>query len=223
MSTSSRNQHYRQHFHGSCPRSCSTCGPNPRRWHPRRIRRLPQSILQLQPLFLVSAQTELDLVDGGLALQNNPIWPLLHREVDVIIVNDNSADSNNFPNGSEILTTYVQSLSAGLTRMPVIPPVATFLSERLNQRPTFFGCNDTTKTTIVYLPNYDYTFPSNQSTFKLEYTADETIGMIANGVQIASNGGDEAWPLCLACGLVKKAGGTLPSGCSACYAQYCYN
>lgn len=66
---------------------------------------------------LVSAQTELDLADGGEALQNNPIWPLLHREVDVIIVNDNSADtSNNFPNGSEILTTYVQSLSAGLTR-----------------------------------------------------------------------------------------------------------
>jgi lysophospholipase len=85
----------------------------------------------------VSAQTELDLADGGLALQNNPIWPLLHRDVDVIIVNDNSADSNNFPNGSEILTTYVQSLSAGLTRMPVIPPVATFLSEGLNRRSTF--------------------------------------------------------------------------------------
>jgi lysophospholipase len=173
---------------------------------------------------LVSAQTELDLVDGGLALQNNPIWPLLHRAVDVIIVNDNSADtSNNFPNGTEILTTYVQSLSAGLTRMPVIPPVATFISEGLNQRPTFFGCYDASKTTIIYLPNYNYTFPSNEPTLKLEYTESETIGMIANGVQIATKGGDEGWPLCLACGLMKKAGGTLPSGCTTCFAQYCYN
>jgi len=173
---------------------------------------------------LVSAQTELDLVDGGEALQNNPIWPLLHRTVDVIIVNDNSADtSNNFPNGSEILTTYVQSLSAGLTRMPVIPPVAKFISEGLNQRPTFFGCHDTSKTTIIYLPNYNYTFPSNEPTAKLQYTKNETIGMIANGVQIATKGGDQGWPLCLACGLMKKAGGTLPRGCTACFCQYCYN
>lgn len=173
---------------------------------------------------LVSAQTELDLADGGLALQNNPIWPLLHRAVDVIIVNDNSADtSNDFPNGSAILTTYVQSLSAGLTRMPIIPSVATFINEGLNQRPTFFGCDDTSKTTIIYLPNYNYTFPSNEPTLKLEDTDSETIGMIANGVQIATKGGDQGWPLCLACGLTKKAGGTLPSGCTACFAQYCYN
>ena len=99
---------------------------------------------------LVSAQTELDLVDGGEALQNNPIFPLLQpsRDVDVIVVNDNSADSNNFPNGSEILTTYVQSLNAGLTKMPFIPSVEIFIAEGLNKRPTFFGCNDTSKITI---------------------------------------------------------------------------
>ena len=99
---------------------------------------------------LVSAQTELDLVDGGEALQNNPIFPLLQpsRGVDAIIVNDNSADSNNFPNGSEILTTYVQSLNAGLTKMPFIPSVETFVAEGLNKRPTFFGCDDMSKVTI---------------------------------------------------------------------------
>ena len=184
----------------------------------------PNPFYQYNHSSLVAAQPELDLVDGGEALQNNPIWPLLHRAVDAIIVNDNSADtSNNFPNGSEILTTYVQSLSAALTRMPVIPAVATFIAEGLNQRPTFFGCNDTSKTTIIYLPNYNYTFPSNESTEKLEYTASETIGMIANGVQIATKGGDKGWPLCLACGLMKKSGGMLPAGCSACYSQYCYN
>ena len=170
-------------------------------------------------------QTELDLVDGGEALQNNPIWPLLHRSVDVIIVNDNSADtSTNYPNGTEIYTTYQQATAQGLTRMPVIPPVATFIAEGLNVRPTFFGCNDTSKTTIVYLPNADYTYNSGQSTLKLEYTQAETDAMIANGVQVAAKGGDPGWPLCLACGIMKKVrGAALPKGCGACYTQYCYN
>ena len=131
---------------------------------------------------LVASQTELFLVDGGEALQNNPIFPLLQpsRGVDVIIVNDNSADSSdNFPNGTEILTTYVQATNnAGLTRMPFIPSVDTFISEGLDKRPTFFGCNDSSKITIVYLPNVNYTFPSNQPTAKLQYSASETEGMI---------------------------------------------
>ena len=173
---------------------------------------------------LVSAQTELTLVDGGEALQNNPIFPLLQpsRGVDVIIVNDNSADSNNFPNGSEILTTYVQSLNAGLTKMPVIPSVDTFVSEGLNKRPTFFGCNDTGKITIVYLPNVNYTFPSNEPTAKLQYDPDETDGMIANGAQIASMGGSPTWPTCLGCAFMKKAGTVLPTVCQSCFDKYCY-
>jgi lysophospholipase len=205
----------------------------------------PNPFKNYAPATLVSAQAELDLVDGGEALQNNPIWPLLHRGVDVIIVNDNSADtSNNFPNvcpspsqrispihmipltstqGSEILTTYVQAQSAGLTRMPAIPPVATFISQKLNQRPTFFGCNSPNQATIIYIPNFNYTFPSNESTFKLQYSTAETIGMIANGVQIASKGGDPGWPLCLACGIMAKAGGPSPAGCASCLKTYCYN
>ena len=173
---------------------------------------------------LVSAQAELDLVDGGEALQNNPIFPLLQpsRGVDVIIVNDNSADSNNFPNGSEILTTYVQSLNAGLTKMPFIPSVDTFVSEGLNKHPTFFGCNDTTKITIVYLPNVNYTFPSNEPTAKLQYNYNETEGMIANGVQIANQGGLPIWPNCLGCAFMKKTGTVLPSVCHICYDTYCY-
>lgn len=175
---------------------------------------------------LVASQQDLFLVDGGEALQNNPIFPLLQpaRGVDVILVNDNSADtSNSFPNGSEILTTYVQSLNAGLTKMPVIPSVATFIADGLNKRPTFFGCNDPSKLTIVYIPNVNYTFPSNEPTAKLQYAPNETAGMIANGVQIATHGGDANWPMCLACGIVKKTGAALPAACAACFSQYCYN
>jgi lysophospholipase len=77
--------------------------------------------------------------------------------------------------------------------MPVIPPVATFIAEHLNQRPTFFGCNDASQTTFIYLPNYNYTYPSSQSTAKLEYLKVETDGVIANGVQIASKGRACVW------------------------------
>ncbi|RMZ76751.1 hypothetical protein DV737_g4722, partial [Chaetothyriales sp. CBS 132003] len=173
---------------------------------------------------LVSAQDELSLVDGGLALQNNPIWPLLHRAVDVILVNDNSADTSaGYPNGSEIYTTYQQAQDQGLTCMPDIPPYEVFLANGYNERPTFFGCNDDSKTTIIYIPNYNYTYPSGQSTFKLEYTVAETDAMIANGVQIATRGGDQEWPLCLACGILKKSSDRLPGDCTSCFEEYCYN
>lgn len=173
----------------------------------------------------VSAQVALSLVDGGEALQNNPIWPFLQpaRQVNVMLVNDNSADtSNNFPNGSEILTTYVQSLSHNLTQMPYIPPVETFISEGLNQRATFFGCNDTSKITIVYLPNYNFTFASNTATAQLVYSETETGEMIDNGVQVMTQGDDAQWGLCLACAIMMKTGETLPAGCADCFDEYCY-
>ncbi|MBE7179623.1 MAG: hypothetical protein INR71_00145, partial [Terriglobus roseus] len=175
---------------------------------------------------LVSGVNELDLVDGGEALQNNPIWPFIQKSkrLDVLIVNDNSADTSaNFPNGSEILTTYVQSVGQGLTRMPVIPSVETFLALGLNTRATFFGCNDTSKLTIVYLPNVAYTYNSGQSTFKLEYSNAEVDAMIANGVQVANQNGTAGWPTCLGCAIVKKTGQALPAACSACFKKYCYN
>ncbi|MCJ1310086.1 hypothetical protein MMC25_003747 [Agyrium rufum] len=139
----------------------------------------PNPFYNYAPSTFVSAQKSLSLVDGGEALQNNPIFPLLQpaRGVNVMIVNDNSADtSNNFPNGSQILTTYVQAQSGGLTRMPFIPSVDTFISEGLNKRPTFFGCDNANVITIVYLPNVNYTFMSNEPTSKLQYSKSETVG-----------------------------------------------
>jgi lysophospholipase len=176
---------------------------------------------------LVSSQTQLELVDGGVGVgfQGNPIWPFLHRpEVDVLIVNDNSADTTgNYPNGSEILNTYKAATAAGLTRMPEIPDVATFVANGFNQKPTFFGCNSDETVTIVFIPNYNYTYPSGQPTSKIQYYRNETVGMVSNGVEIANYGGKENWPLCLACGIMKKSGGSLPTGCQDCYDEYCYN
>lgn len=175
---------------------------------------------------LVSGVKTLELVDGGVGIgyQGNPIWPFLHREVDVIIVNENSADTlDNFPDGTEIFHTYEAAVAAGLTRMPVIPPNTTFVAKHFNQKPTFFGCNSADTATIIYIPNFNYTFPSNEPTAKIQYYKNETDGMIANGVVTANYGGKADWPLCLACGIMKKSEEKLPAGCTACFAEYCYN
>jgi lysophospholipase len=177
----------------------------------------------------ISSQTELYLVDGGLSNQNNPIWPFIQAArgpgtIDILLVNDNSADtSDNFPNGTEIYNTYVRAQQVGLTRMPVIPPVSTFVSQGLNKRATFFGCNSNSTLTIIYLPNVNYTYPSNQPTAKLQYSVAETDAMIANGVLIGTQDNDAAWPVCLGCAMVKKAAAALPSACVACFTKYCFN
>ncbi|KAH8695192.1 lysophospholipase [Talaromyces proteolyticus] len=174
----------------------------------------------------VSNQEELYIVDGGDALQSNPIWPMLQPErgVDVLLVNDNAADTKtNYPNGSEILMTYVESFNQNLTRMPYIPSMEIFLDEGLNTRATFFGCDDADKITIVYLPNYNFTYPSGQWTYKLEYTRDETNGMINNGMAVATqNDTDEGWGTCIGCAIMGKAGAGLPAECDACFQKYCY-
>lgn len=155
-------------------------------------------------------------MDGGKSHQNNSIFPLLQpaRGVGVIIVNDNSADtSDNFPDGSELMMTYTQAQAAGLTKMPVIPANTVFLSNGLNRRPTFFGCNDTSTITIVYLPNVNYTFPSGESTAKLQYSPAETSGMIKNGGEVATQDGSSDFPSCLGCAITKKTGAMYFTGC----------
>ncbi|KAJ9219823.1 hypothetical protein DTO169C6_7814 [Paecilomyces variotii] len=173
----------------------------------------------------VWTQQELYLADGGEANQNDPIWPFLqsYRDVDVLIVNDNSADTSaNYPNGSEILTTYVQSTNRNLTKMPYIPSVDIFLAEGLNTRPTFFGCTESDKLTIIYIPNVNMTYNSGQSTYKLWYTTDETDAMIGNGVAMAEQADDDNWATCLGCAILAKTSFTLPVDCTLCFAQYCY-
>lgn len=174
---------------------------------------------------LVETQPELYLVDGGDGNQNNPIWPFLQpaRNVDILIVNDNSADTDDyFPNGTEILHTYVQAQAAGLTRMPFIPSVSEFVGKGLNKRAAFFGCDDSKKLTIVYLPNVNYTFPSGQSSAHFDNNKAEIDGLIDNGVQIALQNGDPEWPKCLGCAFMWKKAKDMPSKCGSCMRKYCY-
>jgi lysophospholipase len=165
------------------------------------------------------------------ANQNNPLWPLLQpsRAIDVILVNDNSADTDdNWPNGTEILHTYTlaKSVSPQLTKMPYIPPVSTFMDQNLYRRAAFFGCYDTTKATIIFLPNTNYTaFESNPASSKFDYTKEETEKMIQNGNLVATQGSDKEWATCLGCGIMHKNVGSeskkVLDKCKACLDKYC--
>jgi lysophospholipase len=172
----------------------------------------------------IAAQSSLTLADGATAGQNNPIFPFLlpERNVSVIIVNDDGGDSNNYPDGTSIVNTYNQSFVHNYTRMPFIPPAATFVAEGLNKRATFFGCDDPTKITIVYLPNTNFTFASNVDTLKLQYSESDTDSMVANGLQVAIQGGKSGWGTCLGCAFMLKTEQALPGDCEACYKEYCY-
>lgn len=172
----------------------------------------------------VAADEDLLLLDGGFSDQVSPIWPFIvdERDVDVLIVNDNSADTaDNFPNGASIRQTYVQAQVAGLSKMPYIPDNVTFVDEGLNIRATFFGCDEPDTTLMVYLPNKEYSFDSGTATAKIVYSKEETRGMIANGVQVGSQDGDAGWALCLACA-IKIRDDALPEGCEACFDKHCY-
>ncbi|KAL8830984.1 MAG: hypothetical protein Q9191_001133 [Dirinaria sp. TL-2023a] len=175
---------------------------------------------------LVNKQEMLYLVDGGEGGQNVPIESLLQpsRNVDVIIVGDNSDDTDeHWPDGSTLFNTYKKSKDNGLDRMPEVPEPKTFVKEGMNTHPTFFGCHDKDKVTIVYLPNVGYATKSNVATTQLVYDAKKTEAMIENGVQIATMGDHKAWAECLGCALMEKMDVELPEACGVCWEGFCYN
>ncbi|AEO65946.1 uncharacterized protein THITE_2047170 [Thermothielavioides terrestris NRRL 8126] len=188
---------------------------------------------------------ELDLVDGGMDLQNIPLHPLIQpaRAVDVIFAVDSSADTTySWPNGTAMRATYARSQSpiANGTLFPAVPDDRTFLALGLNNRPTFFGCdahNFTTTTSqsappplVVYLPNAPYTALSNATTFTPSYALAQRDAIIRNGYDAATQGNgtlDAAWPACVACAVLSRSwartGTAAPQACDACFARYCWN
>ncbi len=183
--------------------------------------------------------------DGGETEQNDPIWPFIQntpvsahkrdsphaRTLDVLIVNDNSADTEanntkgaNKVDGSQIYNTYKRAQTVGLKRMPVIPPS----NGSVYERAWFFGCHEPATLTIIYLPNNGYDgFQSNTSTYTMKYNNTQVDQMVANGRKIATQGGDAKWPTCMACAITMKQPQTLPPAlaqtCQDCFVKYCYN
>lgn len=190
-----------------------------------------------------SEEKDLYLVDGGLAGENVPFFPLIQpqRALDVIIAVDASADTNNFPDGQEIFHTYEKSLQPGyapFAPFPVIPNPVEFVALGLNSRPVFFGssCTKTEPKTplIVYLPNYNINYATNTSTSNPTYTPEAQQSFFDNSFAIATqtngtstNATESAsWVKCLGCALVDaqvaRNGVIRSAECEKCFSQWCH-
>ncbi|KAL9934975.1 hypothetical protein V8E36_006051 [Tilletia maclaganii] len=190
---------------------------------------------------------KLTLVDGGLDLQNIPLWPTLQpaRDLDVVIAIDSSADISNWPNGTAANATANRGRNPFYDQVavPNFPTPNTFVNRGLNTRPTFFACNatdstqvlnvdtaanGTTSPLVIYLPNYPYESLGNTSTYKLAYATNESQSVIDNAFASATLGGASSdWAQCLACALLERSwarsGVSRPQSCTACMDKYCWD
>ena len=187
----------------------------------------------------------LTLVDGGLDNQNVPLWPLVEpsRDLDLIIAVDSSADVTSWPNGSSLYQTHLRALNPRYRQypLPVLPDTNTVINRGLNTRPVFFGCDanvnvtnaetafNGTKTPIIaYMPSYPYLALANTSTYKMEYSARQSQGVLDNSVAVATlNGEDETWATCLACAALQRgferSGVERPAQCDECMSKWCWD
>lgn len=128
----------------------------------------------------IATPTTIELVDGGESGQNIPLYPLLlDRNVDLVLAVDGSNDENGWPNATSLVITKQYMGWMGVqNRFPPIPntPEA-FVAQGLDKRITVIGCglqghngdSGYTGPIIIYVPNHQATYPSNDSTVKLEY------------------------------------------------------
>ena len=117
-----------------------------------------------------------------------------------------------------------------------------FVSEGLNTRPTFFGCDIPANTTdaplIIYVANGGAPLGeapvTNTSTSQTQYDLDLVAAMLDQSFDLATQGmsngtavKDPEWPACLACAVADRPRrdlGIARSGvCAECMARYCFN
>lgn len=200
---------------------------------------------------IVNDQT-LYLVDGGEDQQNVPFYPFIQnaRGVDVVFGFDNSADTpDNWPNGTSLVHTYArQFVQQGKgTPFPYVPLEHDFLSEKLGDKPVFFGCNaseldgllkwhdnDKINTTdvplVVYISNTRQSYDSNTSTFKMAYDDEEKYAIIQNGFEVALRANltdDSEWATCVGCAIIRRSqerlGQEQSEQCRKCFVDYCWS
>lgn len=199
---------------------------------------------------IVSNDT-LSLVDGGEDWQNVPFYPLIqqHRQVDVIFAFDNSADTDNWPNGTSVGRTYQRQFSpqGKGSPFPYSPTVNSFLNDGLLTRPIFLGCdasalqdlveyheienyNATDIPLVIHMPSLDYTGNANTLTFKMYYNSKEKYQLMENGFSVSTRGNltdDKNWKTCVGCAVIRRSqerqGVDISDECRKCFQQYCWN
>ncbi|XBW34739.1 hypothetical protein QEN19_000306 [Hanseniaspora menglaensis] len=187
----------------------------------------------------ITLTEDLYLVDGGEDGETIPLVPLLQkeREVDAIFAFDMDANTEQlWPNGLSLYATYARQAQpiGSEIAFPFVPNTTVFVDESLNEKTVFFGCNSTLLSelshippVVVYIPNKEYTYASNTSTFKLSYTDEETLGMIENGYTAAyQNNDDSSYATCISCAVILRSQQRLdisPSEeCQSCFDKYCW-
>lgn len=198
----------------------------------------------------IKSDPSLHLVDGGEDLQNVPLYPLIQnqRGLDIIFAFDNSANTaSNWPDGSSLVYTFQRQFAnqAFGTPFPYVPTVSDFVSEKLNERPVFFGCdaanltdlidyhgsrgNATDIPLVIYMPHLFHLYESNMSTYKMSYDKEETAGMIKNGFEVSSRGNysnDRTWSTCVGCVIIRRQqerlGQEQSDECKKCFRNYCW-
>ncbi|KAG1766918.1 lysophospholipase catalytic domain-containing protein [Suillus placidus] len=197
--------------------------------------------------FIDSAQTNLNMVDGGEDGEVIPLQPLLvkARGIDVIFAIDATNDINGFADGSSLIATQNRtSLYPSAYSFPLVPTsMGEYTAQNLTTRPTFFGCNTTSSNAstplLIYLANggppYDGEAPvTNTATTQTSYSSSEIQTMLSQTFVITTQGyptngatKDPNWPSCLACAVVDRArerAGVARSGiCSTCMNRYCWD
>ncbi|CAB4254187.1 similar to Saccharomyces cerevisiae YOL011W PLB3 Phospholipase B (lysophospholipase) involved in phospholipid metabolism [Maudiozyma barnettii] len=190
----------------------------------------------------ITTSDSLYLVDGGEDDENIPFVPLIQkdRDLDIIFALDSSADMKlQWPDGSSLVHTYERQFFKQGDGMafPYVPDTNTFTNLGLNKRPTFFGCDASNMTDleyipplIVYMPNSEYSFQSNQSAFKLSYSETQRRQMIQNGFEIATRNNftdDPDFLSCIGCAIMRRKQEslniTLPIECESCFVTYCWD
>ncbi|KAL6930482.1 hypothetical protein ACO0R3_003601 [Hanseniaspora guilliermondii] len=190
----------------------------------------------------ITLNKTLYLGDGGEDGENIPLVPLLQqeREVDVIFALDNSCDTDAcWPAGLSLVSTYERQF--GLQRsdlaFPYVPDAETFVNNGLNKRPTFFGCDASNMTDlayipplIIYIPNSEYSFKSNTSTFKMSYSDKERLDIIQNGFEVITYNnltGYDNYDYCISCAILRRSqerlGLNTTDDCGKCFSDFCWD
>ncbi|EIN07115.1 hypothetical protein PUNSTDRAFT_144669 [Punctularia strigosozonata HHB-11173 SS5] len=192
----------------------------------------------------IAGNQSISLVDGGEALDNIPLWPLLNpdRQVDFVMAYDSSADTDySYPNGTAMIATWNRTMyNSQKYSMPNVPTNSnSWVNLGLNSRPTFFGCNASDVTNynasanwtapiIAYIPSWPWSYFANTSTYKLSYEHSESLGALNNAFHSTTlNDTVSDWPKCLACAVVKRSversGLSHSDQCQECYNTWCWN
>ncbi|KAL8295529.1 hypothetical protein RB597_009319 [Gaeumannomyces tritici] len=184
------------------------------------------------------------LADGSETLNALPM-PVLarpERRLDFIIAWDDSEDvALNWQNGTNLYTSYLQSLTnaQGPIPFPKVPPPATFVARGYNHRPTLFGCDTSLTTTperghespiVLYLANAPYSAFTNYSDFQSALSLEQARQVMVNSFDLVTQGNGTLardWPRCLACAVVERSRARLgmprAAACDTCFAKWCWD